>query len=62
MSDPRVLSLDDIKGLAARLSAAAGSVPRALRTDIVLASLLLKTLLRTGVIAGPVTLGGRDDG
>ena len=58
----RTLTLDEIKDLANRLAAAAGSmkVPRPLRTDLVLTALLIQVLLRTGVIAGPVTQGERN--
>jgi hypothetical protein len=62
MTDPRVLTLDELHRLAGRLLTASGSlrIPRPLRGDIVAAALVLTPLLRTGIIAGPVNLGGRD--
>jgi len=62
MPELRTLSLDEIKDLANRFAVAAGSmkVPRPLRTDLVLTALLIRVLLWTGVIAGPVTLGERN--
>jgi hypothetical protein len=64
MPDPRILTLDEIKGIATRLATAATSIrgPRSLRTELLLASLLIQTLIRSGVIAGPVTLRGSHDG
>jgi hypothetical protein len=64
MSDPRTLTPDEIKDIANRLAAAAGSmkVPRPLRTDLTITVLLIRVLLRTGVIAGPVILEGNGHG
>ncbi len=55
MTDPRVLSITELHAIAARLAAASRSVkvPRPLRTDLMLVSSLLSTLLRTGVINVP---------
>jgi hypothetical protein len=63
MADHTV-SLNEIKALADRLAASAGSVkvPRPLRTDLTLAVLLIRVLLRTGLIAGPITLEGGGHG
>jgi hypothetical protein len=64
MSNPRTLTVAELSELATRLVTASGSlkVPRPLRGDLVVASLLITTLIQTGVIAGPVQLGGRRDG
>ena len=60
MADPRVLTTDELRELAGRLLTASGSlrIPRPLRHRA--AALVIPTLLRTGVIAGPLSLGGRD--
>jgi hypothetical protein len=58
----RTLTPDEIKGLANRLAAASMKVPRPLRTDLTLAVLLIRVFLRTGLIAGPVTLEGNGHG
>jgi hypothetical protein len=60
----RTLTPNELSALAARLALAAGSLraPRALRSDLALAASVIFTLIRTGVIAGPVDLGGNDHG
>src|SRR5258708_8302820 len=58
----RTVTPNELSALAARLALAAGSLraPRALRSDLALAAAVIFTLIRTGVIAGPVDLGGGD--
>jgi hypothetical protein len=60
----RTLTPDEIRVLANRLAAAAASVKvaRPLRTDLTVAVLLIRVLLRTGIIAGPINLEEGDHG
>ena len=61
---PRTIRLAEMAELVARLDTASKSVrlPRQLRADLDTAADLLDTLFVTRVLAGPVTLKGRDDG
>jgi len=59
MPDARTLTREEIILLAGRLGTASGSIRLhgALRRDLAAAAALITTLIRTGVIAGSITLG-----